>query len=83
MNSALTKLKDESLQTGLKQVEISHKASSATQAYELAEIKRRLEENNALIKATASDTKDSSLSFRLDMYVNLGVPSTSDANAFL
>lgn len=44
VNSTLTKLNDEGLQASLKQSELSREQWSATQAYELAEIKRLLEE---------------------------------------
>lgn len=67
VNSTLAKLNDENVQTSLRQSELSHAKSSATQAYELTEIKSRLEDNNALIKAAASETKD--LGLRFDMYV--------------
>ena len=67
VNSTLTKLKDESLQAGLKQ---SEESRTATQAYELAEVKSLLKENNALIKAAASETKE--WGSRFDLYVGLG-----------
>ncbi|KAF6235175.1 hypothetical protein HO173_006804 [Letharia columbiana] len=72
VNSTLAKMNDENVQTSSKQSELSHAKSSATQAYELAEIKSRLEENNALIKAAASETKDLGLRFDMDYLKNLG-----------
>lgn len=68
-NSALAKANDENLQVRLKQCETSRTTSSATQSYELAEIKSRLEENNALVKAVAFETKE--ISSRFDMYVDI------------
>ena len=67
MNSNLTKLSGEALQTSLKQSQSSCTKSSATQISELAEIKSRLEENTASVKETASETKV--LSSKIDMYV--------------
>ena len=69
MKSTFTKLSGETLQTSLKQSQSSCLRSSATQISELAEIKRHLEENTALIKDTASETKI--LSSKFDMYVGL------------
>lgn len=68
----LAKLNDENVQTSLRQSELSHAKSSATQAYELTEIKSRLEDNNALIKAAASETKDLGLRFDMDYLKSLG-----------
>lgn len=70
LDSTLARLNDESLHTSLKQSDLLCTKSSATQVSELAEIKSRLEENNALVKVTASETKE--LSSRFDMYAHIG-----------
>lgn len=69
VNSTLANLKDQNLKTSLVQSEVSRTKLSETQACQLAESKSRLEENNALTKAAASETKE--LSSRFDMYVDL------------
>lgn len=68
---------------GLKQSDLFHKESSATQAYKVAEIKSLLEENNVLIRAASSETKDLRLSLMFDLYLYLGLPSTFNANIIL
>ena len=78
MNSTLAKLNDESLNS-LKQSELSRTESSAMHAHELAEIKSRLETNNTLIEATASETKELRLQF--DVYADLGSPPMSKTDA--
>ena len=67
MSSSFVKLSGETLQTCLKQSDLSWTKSSATQISELAEIKSCLEENTALVKETTSETK--ALSSKFDMYV--------------
>ena len=69
LDSTLAKLNDENLQTSLKQSDLLCAKLSATQVSELIEIKSHLEENNALAKVAASETKE--LSSRFDMYVGL------------
>ena len=69
LDSTLARLNDESLHTSLKQSRLLCTKSSATQISELIEIKSRLEENNALAKVAASETRE--LSSRFDMYVGL------------
>ena len=69
MNSTFTKLSGETLQTSLKQSQSSCIKSLATQTSELAAIRSRLEENNALAKETISETKV--LNSKFDMYVGL------------
>ena len=81
MNSTFTKLSGETLQTSLKQSQSSCTKSSATQISELAEIKSRLEENNALAKETVSETKV--LSSKFDMYVGFRSLLILDADAFV
>ncbi|KAM0800303.1 hypothetical protein BDR22DRAFT_258396 [Usnea florida] len=63
----LTELNENNFQASWKASELSHEQLSATQAHELAEIKRHLAENNALIKTAASETKESSLGLRSAM----------------
>ena len=55
------------LQASLKQSQSSSTKLSTTQISELADIKSRLEENNALINTAVSETK--ALSSWFDMYV--------------
>ena len=77
MISVVAKLNDENIQNSLKQSQSSCTKSSATQISELAEIKSRLEENTALVRETASETK--LLSSIFDMYVgfrSLFIPNT-------
>ena len=77
MISVVAKLNDENIQNSLKQSQSSCTKSSATQICELAEIKSRLEENTALVRDTASETK--LLSSTFDMYVgfrSLFIPNT-------
>ena len=69
-NSALTKLNDNKFQASWKASELSHEHLSATQAYEVAEMKRHLEKNNALIKTAASETQESILSLRFGVYID-------------
>ena len=75
------KLNDNNFQASWKASEQSHEQLSATQAYELAEIKRHLEENNALMKTAASETKDSSLRLSFGMYIDPKSPSVSNTDA--
>lgn len=79
-DSTLTKLNDANLHTSLKHSELSRTKSSGTQASELAEIKSRIEENNALVKAAASETRNLSLKF--DVYVYLVLSPVSNTDAF-
>lgn len=65
MNSTSAKLSGETIQKSLKQSHSSCAKSSATQLSELAEIRSQLEENTALLKETASETKV--LSSKFDM----------------
>lgn len=69
VNSTIATLNDENLQTSLKQSQSSCIKSSASQLSELADVKRRLEENNNLVKEAASETK--AWSSRFDMCVCL------------
>lgn len=68
--STIATLNDEKLQTSLKQSQSSCTKSLASQLSELADIKRRLEENITLAKEAASETKACSSGF--DVYVYLG-----------
>ena len=81
MVSVVTKLNDENIQNSLKQSQSSCTKSSATQITELAEIKSRLEENTALVRETASETK--LLSSILDMYVGFRSLFIPSADAFV
>ena len=73
-------MNDANLDKSLKQSELSRIQSSATQSSELAEIKSRLEENNALARAAASETKK--LSLRFDVYVDPIWPPVSNTDTY-
>ncbi|MCJ1460592.1 hypothetical protein MMC28_010974 [Mycoblastus sanguinarius] len=68
----LTKLNDENLRTYLRQSELDRAKSSAIQNTDIADIKSRLEENNALVKTAISETKKSGSRFDLTYFKNLG-----------
>ena len=80
VNSKLSKLNDANLHKTLKQSELSRIKSSATQSSELAKIKNRLEENTALARAAASETKKRSL--RFDVYVDLELAPVANTDVF-
>ena len=80
MNSTIATLNHDNLQNSLKQSQSSCTKSSASQLSELADIKRRLEANNALAKEAASETK--AWCSRFDMYVSRSA-SISNTNALI
>ena len=80
VNSTIATLNDDKLQNSLKQSHSSCTKSSASQLSELADIKSRLEENNALAKEAASETK--AWCSRFDMYVSRSA-SISNTNALI
>ena len=83
MASTLTKLNDNDFQASWKASELAHEQLSAKQANELAEIKRLLEANSALIKAATFETKESGSSLRFGVSIDLESLSVSNTDSFL
>ena len=65
LNSKLTTLNDEHMNKRLKQSELAYADTSATHASLLADIKRQLEENHAMIGTGRSEMRE--LGSRLDV----------------
>lgn len=59
-------LNDEGMHKRLKQSDLAHASSSATQTSLLVDINTRLQENNTLIQAAALESK--ALGSRIDVY---------------